>query len=69
MKQLPHGGPTNIRRHGTKIKRRANWRSGFVHPWDKVYLNVLLTFTLPFFVIICISGSRTYEYTSLKPVG
>jgi len=42
---------------------RANWLSGFVHRWDKVYLNVLLTFTLPVFVIICIFGLRTYEYT------
>lgn len=34
-----------------------------MHPWVKVYLNVLLTFMLPVFVIICIFGSRTYEYT------
>jgi hypothetical protein len=37
------------------LDAQANWRSGFVHPWDKVYLRVLLNFMLPVFVIICIS--------------
>ena len=69
MKLLPRGGHTNIRRHGTNLDVRANWRLGFVNPWDKVYLNVLLTFMLPVFVIICNFGSRTYEYISLKSVG
>jgi hypothetical protein len=23
------------------LEARVNWRSEFVHPWDKVYLNVL----------------------------
>jgi len=43
MKQDPHWGSINIRRHHTKFSHHSNLRPGFVYPWHRSFFCVLFS--------------------------